>query len=381
MGGRGGDALAALADGVAHMRSASPASSRQSLQGVEELDAATARPPTPPVASCFPDNELRSHGRVGTLANPAALLQLDGTPPRVRKKLSRPGRTSRGVTDFATLLDDAPSPLDDDDGDAVEMSLVDAACGVVEATRAADEGPRSPSPAGGLDDDEGDDDDDDGPAAARGAAALGDGDPVGASKRSRVMLLAVSESLKRRYDFESWRLATEPFVPRASLGGVPEFGDEYRAVCVDDGRLAEERFRATYGPSLRAFYDRGGVVVVLSSSAALAVPRDCLSPIFGCAWSYAAGSPRDDYVPTRAGARRLGLDGAATLACAKATLLAVGAGEALLVPRRLTANELGMTAAEYAAYDPPAGDHPRANRPPVRDVPTKLSRSHRSRFG
>ena len=54
-------------------------------------------------------------------------------------------------------------------------------------------------------------------------------------------------------------IATEPFVPRASLGGVPEFGDEYRAVCVDDGRLAEERFRATYGPSLRAFYDRGGV--------------------------------------------------------------------------------------------------------------------------
>ncbi|KAH8095402.1 hypothetical protein JL720_2700 [Aureococcus anophagefferens] len=234
MGSRGGDALAALADDFEHMRSASPASSRQSLQGVEELDAATARPPTPPVASCFPDNELRSHGRVGTLANPAALLQLDGTPPRVRKKLSRPGRTSRGVTDFATLLDDAPSPLDgDDDGDAVEMSLVDAACGVVQAARAADEGPR--------------------------------------------------------------------------LGGVPEFGDEYRAVCVDDGRLAEERFRATYGPSLRAFYDRGGVVVVLSSSAALAVPRTA-SPIFGCAWSYAAGSPRDDYVPTLA--RRL--DGAPT---------------------------------------------------------------------
>ncbi|KAH8058692.1 hypothetical protein JL722_5922 [Aureococcus anophagefferens] len=146
MGSRGGDALAALADDFEHMRSASPASSRQSLQGVEELDAATARPPTPPVASCFPDNELRSHGRVGTLANPAALLQLDGTPPRVRKKLSRPGRTSRGVTDFATLLDDAPSPLDDDDGDAVEMSLVDAACGVVEAARAADEGPGDHTP-------------------------------------------------------------------------------------------------------------------------------------------------------------------------------------------------------------------------------------------
>lgn len=278
-----------LLDAVAAARTALPLPARPGGE------AAVAPPRTGPPLS--PNSALRglslaSRGKVGYLENPTALLQVDGgRKPRLSAR-SAP-RAARAVTDFLPLLDDAE--ITGRDERPVPVSVVAPARRRAGGEPRACGGPglrlRTPSPHDRVDDGLDDDDDDDegeggGGRRASRAPSLDGAEPPRAEEpepRSRILLLAVSESLKRRYDFYSWPTRAEAFVPRASVRGGVSIGGEYRTVVVDDAHMGEAGFRATYGAALVAFYREGGLVIVLTSSAALGVPSAVVSPLFGVA--------------------------------------------------------------------------------------------------